>query len=101
MNDVYIKLPGQLLIMTEAELFKCLALRPEVYKLAVGRGKGYKRAQSVAARNAEGFDRWQLYETLKGNRVVDKDTLAWIEGMNVHEMREGLSEYLTAKKPVR
>jgi hypothetical protein len=96
MEDIYIKTQRQLLILPEKDLMMCLTLRPDLYQSAISRGKGYKRAQTAAKRNAEGFDRWQLYEALKVCRSIDKDTLSWISGMDTREMREGLIEYLTA-----
>lgn len=96
MNDLHIQTKGQLLILSERDLMQCLSSQPEIHENAICQGKGYLRVMSTAARQADGFDRWQLYETLKGNRSIDKDTLSWISGMDVHEMREGLLEYLTA-----
>ena len=100
MSEVHVKMQRQLLIMPETDLMKCLALRPDIYRAAVGRGKGYIRAMSAAARQAEGFDQWELYEVLKGNRPIDKDMFTWINGMPVHELREGVIAYVERLKQI-
>ena len=90
-----------LLVLSEQDLMKCLALKPDIFEAAIGRGKGKIRHETVIKRqlesNARGFDRWKLYETLKGNIEVNNNVLAWIEGMDTEEMREGILEYLTTK----
>lgn len=91
-----------LLILTEQELMQCLALKPEIFEAAIGRGKCKLRTETShkrqLKRNAEGFDRWQLYEILKNNNIkVDNETISWIEGMNETELREGIIEHLLAR----
>jgi len=38
------------LVIRESELMACLAAKPEVFKRAIGRGKGYRRAMSTEKR---------------------------------------------------
>jgi hypothetical protein len=84
--------------LDEAELMGCLALKPELFKLAIGRGKGILRTRNSEKRQTQGFDRWQLYEVLKGNRPVDDMILTAAESMPAAELREGLLEFLLMMK---
>lgn len=78
-----------------------LALKPDIFEAAIGRGKGKIRAESKRKRqlqyNANGFDRWKLYEILKSNEKVDNDIIQWIQGMNETELREGIIEWLLVR----
>lgn len=100
MAEVTIKLPKMLLILNENELIQALTASPDIFRKAIGRGKGYKRAMSTQERQAEGFDRWQLYETLKGNRYIDSCTFDWVQGMNHTELVEGVLAYLQRLKQI-
>lgn len=40
------------------------------------------------------FDRWEVYETLKGNKKID---IKEIEDANANEIKEGLIEFLLMK----
>jgi len=101
MRSLQIELSSCLLVLTEQEIMKCLALKPDIFQRAIGRGKGKLRVEQARKRqaksNAMGFDRWQLYEILKGNRSVDNTIINLIEGMEEKELREGIIEYLLAK----
>lgn len=102
MNEyLEIKVTNSLLVLKENELMQCLALKPDVFESAIKRGKGRIRASSASNRqvksNAQGFDRWQLYELLKGNRNLDETAISWIEGMNSAELREGVIEFLLSR----
>ena len=46
--ELQIKLTKCLLILTEAELMRCLAKEPHIFKKAIGRGKAYKRCERAA-----------------------------------------------------
>lgn len=87
-----------LLILKDSEIIQALSASQDIFRKAIGRGKGYKRAMSTQERLAEGFDRWQLYETLKGNRYIDECTYDWIRGMNHTELVEGVLAYLERVK---
>ena len=82
------------LVIRESELMACLAAKPEVFQRAIGRGKGYCRATSTKQRQANGFDQWQLYETLKGNKTIDNATFDWVQGMPATELRDGVCSFL-------
>lgn len=49
-KELVIKVSKCIVILTEAELMACLAAKPEVFKRAIGRGKGYRRAMSTEKR---------------------------------------------------
>lgn len=98
MSEITIKLSKMLLILNENELIQALTASPKIFRKAIGRGKGYKRAISTQERLTEGFDRWQLYETLKGNRDIDSCTFEWFQGMNHTELVEGVIAYLERLK---
>ena len=74
-------------------LIQALTASPEIFRKAIGEEKD-TRAMSTQERLAEGFDRWQLYETLKGNRDIDSCTFEWVKGMNETELREGVYSFL-------
>ena len=93
-KEIIIKVSKCLLILTEPELLNCLASKPDIFQRAIGRGKGYTRAVNSNQRQAEGFDRWQMYEALKGNRSIDDSTVAWVQGMSHKELVEGVSAYI-------
>ena len=84
------------LVVSQAELMNCLAAKPELFKRAISRGKGLRRAQSVE-RRLNHVDRWQLYEWLKGNRIP-ADVASLVETMNTTELREGVIEFLLMKR---
>ena len=95
MNEIVIKQPGCIMVLYKNELYQ---LPQDILLKALQRGKGLKRVQSVAKREAKDFDRWQLYETLKGNRLIDDDIINTVEVMDIGELREGLLEYLIVKQ---
>lgn len=101
MAEITIKLPKMLLILTDSEIIQALTASPDIFRKAIGRGKGYKRAISTQERLAEGFDRWQLYETLKGNRNIDSCTYEWVRGMNHKELVEGVLSFLERMQQCR
>ncbi len=96
-----IKLTKCLLVLTEQELMQCLALKPDVFEVAIGQGKSRIRHETAVKRqlrtNAEGFDRWRLYEVLRDNFEANNDVLNWVLGMNEEELREGVIEFLIAR----
>jgi len=49
---LYVKIPLErcVILLTPAELRKLLATDPELWKVAIGRGKGLKRYESMKAR---------------------------------------------------
>lgn len=93
MENIKIRLPKMILILTEHELLKALAAAPDVFRKAIGRGKAEQRATDNSRRQAKGFDRWALYEALKGNRF-DSQTIKWVFGMNAEECKFGVVEFL-------
>lgn len=101
MAEITIKLPKMILILTDSEIIQALTASPDIFRKAIGRGKGYKRAMSIQERQAEDFDRWQLYETLKGNRDIDSCTFQWVKGMNETELREGVYSFLERMRQCR
>ena len=80
------------LVMDESELIGKLSA--DLLQTSMKKGKRYLRAQAAAKRNGAGFDRWTLYETLKGNRRIDDVIIKAVESMPVTELREGVIEYL-------
>lgn len=105
MKNLQIQMSKCLLILSEQELLECLTLKPELYKIGIGRGKGKLRAESernrVLKNNARGFDRWKLYELLKySDKKVDNDLIRIIEGMDATELREGLIEWLLTRNRI-
>lgn len=102
MKKFEIQLSNCLIILTENELMQCLALKPKVFEIAIGRGKGKLRAQSSYKRqlkgNAENFNRWKVYELLKANDIeLNNNVVSWVEGMDDTELKEGVIEYLLTK----
>lgn len=95
MKELILKVTKATLVITEGELMQCLSAKPEVFEKAIGRGKGLIRAQTNAKRQKSLMNRWQLYEALKGNWIVD-DVPKAIETMPIEELREGCIEYLMA-----
>jgi len=95
MNEIVIKQSGCVMVLYKNELYQ---LPQDILVKALKRGKGLQRIQAVAKREAKDFDRWQLYETLKGNRFVDDDIINTVEVMDIGELREGLLEYLIVKQ---
>ena len=45
--ELQIKLTKCLLVLTEAELMRCLAKEPDIFKKAIGKGKALKRLERV------------------------------------------------------
>ncbi len=98
MEVLQIPIHKGVVVLYEHELLTCLANNPDIARKAFGRGKGLKRAESNLKRQAQGFDRWQLYEVLKNNRMIDECTYDWIKGMNPTELVEGVIAYLERLK---
>lgn len=98
MEALQIPIHKGVVILYENELLTLLANSPDIAKKAFGRGKGLKRVESNLKRQAQGFDRWQLYEVLKGNRHIDECTYDWIRGMSHTELVEGVLAYMERLK---
>lgn len=47
---IEIRLPGQLLLLTAAEVSRLLAARPDIWQIALKRGKGAIRGRQALAR---------------------------------------------------
>lgn len=94
-----VKITKCLLILTEPELMGCLALQPDIFERAIGRGKRILRAQATAKRQApKRFGVWELYEALKGNpRYLTLDSIRAVEAMPAEDIRQGVIEYLSAE----
>ena len=90
-----IKVDKCCLVLSQAELMNCLTAKPDIFKRAIGRGKGILRAQASERRNNR-VDRWQVYEWLNGNGVP-AGVASLVETMNKNELQEGVIEYLLAK----
>lgn len=46
-NELIIQMTGYVLILYQSELTQLLAQNPELWKVALKRGKGYRRAKRV------------------------------------------------------
>ncbi len=53
---IEIKLPGQLLLLTAAEMSKLLASRPDIWETALRRGKAMTRARQRNERKPKSVD---------------------------------------------
>ena len=98
MEALQIPIHKGIVVLYENELLTLLGNSPDIARKAFGRGKGLKRVVSNLKRQAQGFDRWQLYEVLKGNRHIDTCTCDWVRGMNNTELVEGVLTYLERLK---
>ena len=92
-NQIIIKQPGCIMVLYQNELYQ---LPKDILLKALRRGKGLKRVNSNLKRQAQGFDRWELYECLKGNRHIDSVLMQWVEVMPEDELKSGVIEYLDA-----
>lgn len=88
-----------LLILDESELIKSLPV--DTLQRAISAGKGYKRVAASMKRQSQGFDRWLLYEVLKGNRYIDDSILEAVEIMPAAEVRYGVIEFLSRQRRKR
>lgn len=95
-KELTIPCSSMVLVIDESELIKTLPY--EMLLKAISRGKGLKRSIAVSKRDNKGFDRWQLYEALKGNRIQDDGIIQAVEVMPVVELREGCIEYLLSRR---
>lgn len=83
-----------ILVLYPQEILK---LPSEILECGIRRGKGLKRVEATAKRQASGCDRWTIYEALKGNRTIDSTLIQTIEAMKAEEAKEGILEYLTTQ----
>lgn len=95
---IEIKMSRYTLFMAEEEILSLLAKDQELWARAIGRGKALLRHEAARRRDARSFDRWMLYEVLKGNRPIDDITIQQVERMDANELREGIIEYLLVKR---
>ncbi len=84
------------LVLDEGELIR--GMPTDILQKAILKGKGFRRAETTAKRGMQGFNRWELYETLKGTRKLDDLLIKSIETMPAAELREGVIEYLLTQK---
>lgn len=80
------------LVLNEVDLIN--GLKPETLERGLRQGKGYRRAATCENRQARA-DRWQLYEWLKGNHIPE-NAASIVETMNIGELREGVTEYISS-----
>lgn len=102
MKNIEIKLSKCMIAISEKDLMECLYSKPQILEQAIKQGKYNTRHTQTKnrqlARNAENFDRWQLYEILKANNIkIDDKAIKWIQGMDQAELREAIIEYLLAR----
>ncbi len=95
---IEVKMSKCSLFFTEEEIVSLLAKNKELWIKGIGRGKAFLRNKAARKREALGFDRWMLYELFKGNRPIDDSAISSLENMDVKELREGVIEWLLAKK---
>lgn len=68
-KDIEIRITNSLLVVQENELLDVLSTRPGLLEESIKKGKYFLRSRQEQnrqdRRNAENFDRWQIYELLK------------------------------------
>lgn len=95
MKQLQIQMSKCILVLYENELYQ---LPRDILVKGLQRGKGLKRTIANDKRQAQAFDKWELYEVLKQNRTIDDDTIRYVEVIPESELREGVIEYLLMKK---
>lgn len=95
---IEVKMPRYSLFFTEEEILSLLAKEQELWAKAIGRGKALLRNETARKREDRDFNRWEVYELLKGTMPIDDITIQQVERMDVRELREGIIEYLLVKR---
>jgi hypothetical protein len=95
---IKIEMPRCSLFLTEQEILGLLAKDRRLWTEAIGRGKALLRNETTRKRQTEGFNRWTVYEILKNVRPTSDADIQNIEAMDASEAKEGLIEYLLARK---
>jgi len=83
---------GIYMVFYKNELFK---LPTDIIKRGLERGKGLKRGLANESRQADGLDRYDLADTLRGYKNVDDLLMNNIENMKIEEIKLGIIEYLS------